>query len=83
MNVGAVFLAALATALATGLGALPFLLISHARESSLGVANSLAAGAMAGASVGLVWEGWQRGAGRVLLGLGAGARSSSPSPAVS
>ena len=73
MSVGAVFLAALATALATGLGALPFLLISGPRESSLGVANSLAAGAMAGASVGLVWEGWQRGAGRVLLGLGAGA----------
>ena len=73
MSIGAVFLAALATALATGLGALPFLLLSHPKESLLGVANALAAGAMAGASVGLVWEGWHRGAGRVLLGLAAGA----------
>jgi zinc transporter, ZIP family len=72
VSVGAVFLAALATALATGLGALPFLLRPHPNRSSLGAANSLAAGAMAGASAGLVWEGWQRGAGRVLLGVAAG-----------
>ena len=73
MSVGSVFLAALATALATGLGALPFLLIAHPRRSSLGIANALAAGAMAGASLGLVWEGCHRGGGRVLLGLAAGA----------
>ena len=73
MSAGAVLLAALVTALATGLGALPFLLVAHPKRSSLGAANSLAAGAMAGASAGLVWEGWQRGGGRVLLGLAAGA----------
>lgn len=73
MTVGAVFLAALATALATGLGALPFLFASNPSRSWLGSANALAAGAMAGASVGLVWEGWKSSAGRVLLGLLAGA----------
>lgn len=73
MSVGAVFLAALATALATGLGALPFLFFAHPKRSSLGAANALAAGAMTGASIGLVWEGWQRGPGRALLGLAAGA----------
>ena len=73
MSVGAVFLAALLTALATGLGALPFLLASRPGRSWLGTANALAAGAMAGASVGLVWEGWRSSPGRVLLGLVAGA----------
>jgi zinc transporter, ZIP family len=73
MGVGPVFLAALATALATGLGALPFLLLRHPNRVSLGAANALAAGAMAGASVGLVWEGWQRDPGRVVLGVAAGA----------
>ena len=73
MSVGAVFLAALATALATGLGAIPFLFLAHPKRSSLGAANALAAGAMTGASIGLFWEGWQRGPGRVLLGLAAGA----------
>jgi zinc transporter, ZIP family len=73
MTAAVVFLAALATALATGLGALPFLLVTRPARSWLGLANALAAGAMAGASVGLVWEGWHRGGGRVLLGLAAGA----------
>jgi len=73
VSAGAVFVAALGTALATGLGALPFLLFAHPNRSSLGAANSLAAGAMAGASAGLVWEGWQRDSIGVLLGLVAGA----------
>ena len=73
MSVWAVFVAALATALATGLGALPFLLFTRPNRSSLGAANSLAAGAMAGASAGLVWEGWQRDPPGVVLGLAAGA----------
>jgi zinc transporter, ZIP family len=73
VTVGVVFLVALATALATGLGALPFLLGRHPSRSWLGSANALAAGAMAGAGVGLVWEGWKSSAGRVLLGLAAGA----------
>ena len=73
MSVGAVFLVALATALATGLGALPFLFTSKPSQSWLGTANALAAGAMAGASVGLVREGWHTSAARVLLGILAGA----------
>jgi hypothetical protein len=73
LSVGAVFLAALATAVVTSLGAIPFVFLAHPKRSSLGIANALAAGAMAGAGVGLVWEGWQRGPGRVLLGLAAGA----------
>ena len=73
MTAAAVFVTALVTALATGLGALPFLFVRRPARSWLGVATSIAAGAMAGASVGLVWEGWHRGPGRVALGLAAGA----------
>ena len=73
MSVWAVFVAALATAMATGLGALPFLLFTRPNRSSLGAANSLAAGAMAGASAGLLWEGWQGDPPGVVLGLAAGA----------
>lgn len=52
-----VFLAALATALATGLGALPFAVISNISGNSIAVANAIAAGLMLGASFGLVGEG--------------------------
>jgi zinc transporter ZupT len=52
-----VTLAALATAVATGAGALPFLFARHPDRSWLGVANSVAAGLMVGASIGLLWEG--------------------------
>ena len=52
-----VFLAALATALATGLGALPFAFISNISGNSIAVANAIAAGLMLGASFGLVSEG--------------------------
>jgi hypothetical protein len=58
-----VFLAALVTALATGLGALPFLLGKHPKRHWLGLANSLAAGFMIGASAGLAFEGVEQGAG--------------------
>lgn len=73
MSVGAVFLAALVTALATGLGALPFVLFARPSRAWLGTANGLAAGSMAGASVGLVSEGAGYGGGRVLAGLVLGA----------
>lgn len=56
MSIAAVFLAALLTALATGLGALP-LLLGGQTERWLGVGTALAAGFMAGASVGLFREG--------------------------
>jgi len=68
-----VFVAALLTALATGLGALPFLLVHRPGRLWLGLANALASGFMIGASVGLAYEGVNYGAGRVALGALAGA----------
>jgi ZIP family zinc transporter len=70
-----VFLAAFVTALATGLGALPFLFGKHPKRGWLGLANALAAGFMIGASVGLAHEGAVLGAGRTVLGALAGAAS--------
>jgi zinc transporter ZupT len=64
----AVFAAASVTALATGLGALPFLLVRRPTRAWLGLASALAAGAMLGASAGLVWEGAALGPGRTTLG---------------
>jgi ZIP family zinc transporter len=63
-----VLLAALATALATGLGALPFLLVRHPTRSWLGVSNAVAAGFMLAASAVLVWEGGERGIVATLVG---------------
>ena len=68
-----VFLAALVTALATGLGALPFLLVHRPERRWLGLANALASGFMIGASVGLAYEGAGYGSGRLVLGGLAGA----------
>jgi zinc transporter, ZIP family len=68
-----VFLAALVTALATGLGALPFLFVHRPRRSWLGFANALASGFMIGASAGLAYEGARHGAGRMVGGALAGA----------
>lgn len=68
-----VFAAALVTALATGLGALPFLLVRRPERRWLGLANALASGFMIGASVGLAYEGAGYGSGRMLLGAVAGA----------
>jgi zinc transporter ZupT len=73
MNGFYVFLAALVTALATGLGALPFLLVRHPERRWLGFTNALASGFMIGASVGLAYEGAGYGAARVALGALAGA----------
>lgn len=52
-----VFLYALATALATGLGALPFAFIRTISGRSIAYANAIAAGLMLGASFGLLTEG--------------------------
>jgi ZIP family zinc transporter len=73
MEAVAVFLAALGTALATGLGALPFAFSRRPDRTWLGTGNSLAAGLMAGASLGLLYEGARYGAGRTLLGAVLGA----------
>jgi zinc transporter, ZIP family len=72
MSAAAVFLAALGTALATGLGALPFLLVGRPERAWLGIANALASGVMIGASIGLAYEGVGHGSGRVVFGALAG-----------
>ncbi len=68
-----VFLAATATALATGLGALPLALPGFQGERLLGISNALAAGVMLGASASLIIEGVGRSTARVVLGVLAGA----------
>jgi zinc transporter ZupT len=52
-----VFLYALATAVATGLGAIPFFFVKHVSQRGIGISNAIAAGLMLGASLGLVTEG--------------------------
>lgn len=59
-DVVTVFVAALLTALATGLGALPLLFARGSGSVALGVANAVASGVMAAASVSLVLEGADR-----------------------
>ncbi len=73
MDVVVVFAVACVTALATGLGALPFAVARRPDRSWLGTANSLAAGFMLGASVGLVYEGAGYGVERTAFGVFAGA----------
>ena len=68
-----VFAAASATALATGLGALPFALRRFQGDGLLGISNALAAGVMLGASASLIIEGAGRSAWGVALGVLAGA----------
>jgi len=71
--VAQVFLLALMTALATGLGALPFLFARHPGRRWLGASNALASGLMLAASFGLIYEGASRGlfraSGGMVLGL--------------
>jgi zinc transporter, ZIP family len=67
-----VFLVALGTALATGLGALPFAFNRYPTRNWLGVANSLAGGFMIGASAGLCYEGAQFDVTRTAIGFGSG-----------
>jgi ZIP family zinc transporter len=64
-----VFLLALLTAVATGLGALPFLFVKDLSRGWLGVSNALASGLMLAASFGLVYEGATYGLWRTLLGV--------------
>jgi zinc transporter, ZIP family len=68
VDVWTVFLAATVTALATGLGALPFFFFPHMSRSWLGLANSLASGFMLGASAALFWEGARIGVVRTVGG---------------
>jgi zinc transporter ZupT len=68
VNVWTVFVAASLTALATGLGALPFFVFRQMSRSWLGISNSIAAGFMLGASAALFWEGADIGVARTALG---------------
>ena len=64
-----VFIAALVTAVCTGLGAVPFFFIKDISRNLLGAANALAAGLMLGASIGLTYEGAQYSIPRLIVGL--------------
>lgn len=63
-----VFLYALITALATGLGALPFAFVGGVPGAAAAWANAVASGLMLGASFGLVAEGTHYGAWQTVLG---------------
>ena len=63
-----VFLYALATAISTGLGALPFLAVRDLSPRAMATANAIAAGLMLGASIGLLAEGERMGAGATFVG---------------
>lgn len=67
-----VFLYALLTALATGLGALPFFFIKKISDSFLGRSNALAAGLMLSASYSLIFEGYRENEWFTLIGMFAG-----------
>lgn len=69
MSVWTVFFAALITAIFTGLGALPFLFIKNVSGTFLGAANAVAAGLMLGASLGLIYEGFQINWIRLVIGI--------------
>jgi len=62
----------LITALATGLGALPFAFVKAVSRRTEALANALAAGLMLGASFGLLAEGSQYGAWQTVVGANAG-----------
>lgn len=68
-----VFIYALITAVATGLGALPFFFIKKMTRSWLGISNAVAAGLMLAASFSLIYEGWEYDRwmviGGILIGL--------------
>lgn len=67
-----VFVAALVTALATGLGAIPLYAKRASGRRALGIANALASGVMLGASVSLILEGGDRSVWRTVVGVLAG-----------
>ena len=72
VNAFTVAVAALVTALACGLGALPFVFGRNALRGRLGIADAAAAGAMLAATAVLVAEGWGHGSVRLLLGIALG-----------
>jgi zinc transporter, ZIP family len=73
VSVSTVALAALVTALATGLGALPFAIVPSIGARRLALANAVAAGFMLAAAAGLLREGRAHDTARVVAGALAGA----------
>ena len=69
INVWTVLLAATLTAVATGLGALPFLFVKDVSHRWLGIFNAAAAGLMLAASHSRINEGFATGPTRTLAGL--------------
>jgi zinc transporter ZupT len=67
-----VFVYGLLTAIATGLGALPFLFVRSVGPRALAIANAVAGGLMLGASVGLLYEGAEYGMPQTLAGAALG-----------
>ena len=67
-SVTSVFLFALLTAVATGLGALPFIFAKNLTRRWLGASNAIAAGLMLAASFGLIYEGVSYSLLRTLVG---------------
>jgi len=68
----AVFLCALVTALATGLGAIPFAFMRGLAPRAVAFANAIAAGLMLGASLGLLAEGVRHDPARTFVGAAGG-----------
>jgi zinc transporter, ZIP family len=71
-GVGLVFVYGLITALATGLGALPFAFLRSVSPRGIAFANALASGLMLGASFGLISEGTAYGTPQTLIGAALG-----------
>ena len=67
-----VFLYGLVTALATGLGALPFAFVRRVSPRAVALANAIAAGLMLGACFGLAAEGTRYGAWQTIAGANLG-----------
>jgi ZIP family zinc transporter len=67
-GVDTVFVLALLTALATGLGAVPFAFAKRPTRRWLGISNAVAAGLMLAASFGLIYEGVEYGILRTMSG---------------
>lgn len=68
-NIWLVFFAALLTAVATGIGALPFLFLKTVSLRAISLANAVAAGLMFAATHGLVSEGIALSPARLMLGI--------------
>jgi len=74
MDVGVlrVFIFGLITAIATGVGAVPFLFLKSVSKRTIAYAAAIASGLMLGASFGLLIEGSEYGTWQTLVGAGAG-----------